>query len=133
MLWSRCHLPRSVCASRYKQSTSRVHLYFNSIQLPEPPTPSRDAKTLFRVWQPVRTDRTRIGIMPPKQATLGYVQPSQQTLGCGFRIPSTFINYSRLLTTTKQVLWEPEWDQSDATAGEAQVLLKDGRVSEGGR
>ena len=85
MLWSRCPLPRSVCASRYKRNPTRVVLYLNTLPLPEPAISSREPRTLMKNWLPVQTDRARLGKMPPKQATLGYVKPSQQTLGCGFR------------------------------------------------
>lgn len=86
MLRSRCPLPRSHCASKYSACSTKIYLGFVSVPLPEPPLISRDSRSLFRHWHPPQTDRrisSRISSsMAPKQATLGYVKPSQQTLRC---------------------------------------------------
>lgn len=83
MLWSRTPLPRSICSSRYLRNPLRIVVHLDSIPLPEPPTLSREPRQLLRHWIPPQTDRTRLGKMAPKQATLGYVTSGQQTLGCG--------------------------------------------------
>lgn len=102
MLWSRRPLPRSYCASKYQQSLTRIILGLTSIPLPEPPLISRDSRILLKFWRPPQTDRRLVGKMPPKQATLGYVKSSQQTLGCDILLPSS-IGFQALMIV-KQVL-----------------------------
>lgn len=81
MLWSRCPLPRPFCAARYKRSPAQVVLYLNAPPTPEPHFIPRDSRTLLKHWDLPRTDRSRLGKMAPKQATLGYVM-NQRTLRC---------------------------------------------------
>jgi len=83
MLWSRCTLSRSSCASRFKRSAAQPILYINNPPAPQAPFAARDARSLYRHWLPPQTYREQVGEMAPKQATLGYVKSGQQTLGCG--------------------------------------------------
>lgn len=83
MLWSRCPLSRSFCAAKYKRSTSEVVLHKNCIPQPQPPVVGRDSRALYKHWNPPTRRKYN---MAPKQATLGYVKPSQQTLGCALSL-----------------------------------------------
>lgn len=87
MLWSRCSLPRTSCAARYKASPSQVLLSHNSTPTAQAAFASRDSRSLYKHWNPPVRDHTRSRTMAPKQSTLGYVRPSQQTLGCAFSAP----------------------------------------------
>ena len=59
--------------------------------------------------------------MPPKQAKLGYVKPSQQTLGCGCALRR---DMSTLLTLQQQVLRQSERQQGGTTAIETDLLIE---------